>query len=254
MDGTVNVGPKKGAACAAATDCLNPGDLCLEGTCTSTCPAHDIPELGSAWSLRVPSPDDQGFFTTTVNGGKTVWQGSGTVSSVIYQGGVLNLRLNRPSMTGPGPSGAVFVGLPGGLGPALTAGVKVEVTLVDGSSAKNPENRAVVIRDESGALLLAADTAQNGPLLDASHTAPLTVSTTGVPLACDVIGCGKVVHAALRVTGTTAPLSIVPGRTTQAVVSGALYRVLSVGNGTFQGTGCAYTQVSPYALWKEPAP
>ena len=52
---------------------------------STSCPSNDFPELGATWGLRILEPDDLGFFTVaTTADGKTIYTGTGPVTSASY--------------------------------------------------------------------------------------------------------------------------------------------------------------------------
>lgn len=253
-DGVVEVGPNKGAACSQTMPCVGVGELCLAGSCTTGCPENGFPVLGAGWALRIPSPDDQGFFTTSpADAGSKRLSGTGTVSSVVYQGTTLVIRLSRKDVgTGDTLTGAVYLALPPGPLPPLDQGASVQVTLVDGSSKDNPENRALVVRDQAGTLLIAADMAQQGALLSATDTAPFTVTSSAAVLGCRQTECGKQLFFATRFQGPAQASVLDPGKTAVQSTDGqGTYRVLNVFNASYATTPCDLYDFRPWAVWRE---
>jgi hypothetical protein len=190
VDGVAEISPVRGPSCESHADCTRPDELCFSGACTSSCPAHDAPEIGGAWQVRVAEPDDQGFFSVTSNNGSDVYTGQGTASSVVYQSGTLIIRLTRPGTGGEALTGALYVSIPQAVLP-LASGDVVSVKLIDNSSDENYDNRAVVVRDADGGLLLAADAAQQGLLLTDGEVAPFSVRSGETVVACQHDDCGK---------------------------------------------------------------
>ncbi|MFZ5469261.1 MAG: hypothetical protein ACOZIN_07445 [Myxococcota bacterium] len=250
VDGVVEVSPERGADCSSAAQCKGE-ELCLGGICTLACPANDFPQVGGPWQLRVGEPDDQGFFTVTYQGDQRIYEGTGTISSVLYQNGTMTLRLMRAGAAGEPLNGAVFLTLPPGYSVPLVPGPTVRVKLVDGSTEDNYDQRALVVRDSAGALLLAADTAQLVNLLPAADTAPFTVSNGLQTIGCSHDECGKrlFVHTVFSAGGEN--VEVEPGKSAQKLLGGRGYQLLSVGNQTYANTHCWLKSLRPYAILKE---
>ncbi len=252
VDGIAEIAPRKGAACTSQIDCVGIGELCLSGSCTASCPANGFPVLGAGWALRLET-SDQGFFTTAApDAGVTAMTGTGEITSVVYNGGTMTVRLKK---TGAPETGAVYVTLPMGLAAPLIQGTTVSVTFLDGSTSTNPENRAVVIRDQTGALLLAADSAQQGTLLEAADTAPFAVSFSAPLVGCRLNECGKQLNFQTRFAASASSESLLdPGKSSLLTVPQGGYRLLNVTNGSYATTSCKLYDIRPYAIWREKAP
>ena len=253
-DGVVEVGPARGADCITTADCKGKDELCFSGSCTSSCPDNDYPVLGANWALRIASPDDQGFFTTTMEGNAQVFTGTGTIASATYQGSTVTIRVSRKGSSNETLNGALYVTAPPSqLGP-LTSGTAVSIRLVDASSDGNPENRALVIRDGAGVLLFAADVSQEGQLLTNSDTAPFAVSFETAVVGCRLTGCGRQLFTATRFTGPTQSVLLEPGKTANTVTTDGTYRLLDVSSSTFSGTNCSLSAQRPWLVWRDKAP
>lgn len=251
QDGIVEISPKRGADCTTTADCKGTDELCFAGACTTGCPANDVPELGGTWQLYIPAPDNEGFFATTQMGAVTTSTGTGTVGSVLYQAGTIVIRLQRPGAQGEMLKATVYLKLPPSAAPPLVTGTAVAVTVVDNSTSTNPENRALVIRDGQGGLLLAADTAQQGPILSAAQTAPFTVTFDAVPFGCRVVECGRQLYYPTRFAGPTSVSVLEPGQSGPHVTPNGTFRLLSVASYDYPKTPCKLTQVRSWALWRE---
>lgn len=249
-DGVVEIGPVRGTTCTASTSCAGTGELCLGGSCTASCPANGFPELGANWSLRLPSLDDQGFFERSTQGGNDLYTGTGTLTSVLYQGQTIKLELSRPGAGGETLRATVFVSLPPGFAAPFPQGQTVAVKLVDGSKLK-PDNRALTVRAMTGELLFAADVAQPGPLLSAADLSPFTVERTGEVIGCRVDTCGKLLYAQTRFAAGADSITLDPGASVEKTAAGGLYRFLNVGNGRYAKTTCEFSDLAPWALWKK---
>lgn len=254
IDGVVEVGPRKGTACMSQLDCTGVGELCLGGACTASCPANGFPTLGSGWALRIDS-SDQGFFTAASDGGQSgVQTGTGEITSVVYNGGTMTIRLRRIGTSGEVLTAAVYVTLPMGQAAPLPQNATVTVRLIDGSTNANPENRALVIREPAGALLFAADHAQQGTLLKAADTAPFRVSFAAPLVGCRFNECGKQLFFQTRFEAPPANSAMDPGKSVLVTIPQGAYRVLNVSSGSYGATTCKLFDIRPFAIWREKAP
>jgi hypothetical protein len=247
------VTPERGAACTTTADCSGKDELCFSGACTAGCPANDFPALSATWSVRVGSVDDQGFFTTSTADGKTIYTGTGTISSALYNSNSLTLSLTRTGISGALTAGLDLT-LPSGQAPPFTSGQPVTVKVIDGSSSDNPENRALTIRDSStGALLIAADVGQAGTLLDAADLTPFSLTWEAAIVGCRAGDCGKELFSPLRVTGPGGAISLQPGNTAPQSTADGTYRLLNVGNSSWATTTCHFKLLRPFLLFRERA-
>lgn len=249
-DGVVEIGPQRGTTCADTGLCAGAGELCLGGSCTTSCPANGFPELGANWSLRLPSVDDQGFFDRTTVGSNTVLTGTGTLTSVLYQGQTTKLELARAGNGAETLRGTVFISLPPGFAAPFPQGETVTVKVVDASKDR-PDNRALTVRSSSGALLFAADVAQPGPLLSAAELSPFTVERAPQLIGCRVDTCGKLLYQQTRFAAGADSVSLDPGASVEKLAGGGLYQFLNVSNGRYPKTQCTFGDLAPWALWKK---
>lgn len=253
-DGVVEVNPERGADCQSHADCSGEGELCFGGGCTRACPETGYPELGGAWQVRIPEPDDQGFFTWMTEGGIERYTGSGTVGAVRYENDTMTLTLRRELPSGGTAVGTVYVTLPRGVAAPLSIGEPVSVTLIDASTDRNPDNRGIVIRGAGDVLLLAADTAQKGGLLGADLIAPLQVSrSTAEIVGCRHTECGKRLHHRTRFTfggnaGDAQTVELEPGEVAEVVATSQTFRLANVGNARYEATHCTLDDVMPWAV------
>ena len=118
----------------------------------------------------------------------------------------------------------------------------------------NPENRALIIREPAGALLFAADHAQQGVLLKAADTAPFAVSFTAPLVGCRFNECGKQLFFQTRFEAAAATSSIDPGKSALLTIPQGAFRVLNVASGTYGTTTCKLFDIRPFAIWREKAP
>lgn len=255
QDLEVEIGPARGAACTTTADCRGTDELCFDGACTTGCPANDIPSFGAQWSLTVASPDNMGFFERSARGAQqNVYSGTGTLTSAQYASGTLQLRFSRPGLTpGENLTGGVQIGFPVGTGAPISSGGQVKVTLIDDGEAQ--PTRAFVMRDAAtNDILLAADTAAKGNLLDDTDLLPFSVTTGSTPVGCAMDACGRFLYAARLFASGGASVQIVPGQTKNLSVGVGTWAFLDVTSGTYQHTSCDVTSPGPYAFWKVTTP
>ncbi len=252
-DGLVELSPAKGTVCTQQSDCRGVGELCLGGACTASCPANGFPVLGAGYALRIDS-SDQGFFTTAKLDAGSVSTGTGDVTSVIYNGGTMTVRLKRTGTAGETLTAAVYVTLPMGQAAPVPQGAKVTVKLIDGSTQTNQENRALVIREATGALLFAADHAQQGTLLKADDTAPFTVASTPLIIGCRFNECGRQLFFKTKFSNAPVESNLEPGKAALLTVPQGAFRALNVTDSSFATTTCKLFDIRPFAIWREKAP
>jgi hypothetical protein len=248
-EGEVELSPSVGAPCAAHQDCTGKGELCLSGGCTPACPLVLFTQVGAGWQVRIPEPDDEGFFAQTSEGGRKHWRGSGSIGSVRYENETLTVRLTRPGPGGAALTGTLYVTVPKGQLPPLQVGEAVEVLVADASSSGNPENRGAVIREAAGRLLLAADTAQGASALTAAEVAPFEVVVGGEVFGCAHDDCGKRYYRPTTFLHPEGQLAVPPGSALEAVVSGDAIRFVNVGNQRYESTWCRLQALTPYVIF-----
>jgi hypothetical protein len=251
----VEIAPPRGAACTTTADCRGEGELCFDGACTSGCPPNDFPEVGSAWNLLVPSPDNMGFFERFAQTTGFRLTGAGTLTSVQFQGSTLQLALSRPGpVQGEVLTGRVQVQLPPGFGPPLAPNTPVKVSVYDRGGML--PNRAVVVRhDVTNELLFVADMGQGARLLPAAELQPFTVSDAPAPVGCQQSACGRFLVTPVRFGAGTSTVEVLPGRTGTVSAAGGTWQLLNVTNGAWAMTSCSVTELRPYAFWKlQPGP
>ncbi len=250
-DGVVEINPERGAACESHADCKGEGELCFAGGCTRACPETGYPELGGAWQVRIPEPDDQGFFAWSTQDGVQTHIGSGTVGAVRYENDTMTLTLRRQLAGGGTAVGTVYVTLPRGVAAPLRIGEAVHVTLVDASGDRNPDNRGILIREgsPSGTILLAAETAQKGSVLRPDLTAPLLVTRSAAGITgCRHTDCGRRLHHKTRFEIAGEAVELQPGESVDVVSAGQTYRFANVGNARYESTHCTLDDVMPWAV------
>lgn len=249
-DLVVEIGPARGSACARDADCKGANELCFDGACTSGCPPNDFPQLGSAWSLLVPSPDNMGFFERTARTRGSQLAGTGTLTAVGFQGSTLQLTMSRPGpVAGEVLTGRVQVQLPPGFGPPLQVGLPVKVLVVD--DGEDQPTRAVLVRHATtDEVLFAADVAQTGRLLEPADLAPFSVGDGPAFVGCSLTGCGRFLMTAVTFGAGGAPVEVLPGKTATVSVGGGTWRFLNVTSGVYLDTSCPVSDLRPYTFWK----
>lgn len=253
-DGLVEIGPGRGAACVTNVECRGADELCLDGSCTSGCPANDYPELGSTWNLLIPPPDNMGFFTQLPRAKGTALSGTGTLTSFLYSGTSLQLHLSRTDpVTSERLTGGVSLSLPPGIGAPLVAGSDVSVLVV--TDGRTQPARAVVVRDAAtNHVLLAADMNYNEPTLQPAELAPVSLSVGTRVLGCRQEGCGKLLYTPLVFSSDLKSLELEPGQSGDLALPEGLYRFLNVSSGAFASTDCDVTSLRPWVFWRQQAP
>ena len=199
QDREVEISPARGNACTSGTDCKGAGELCLDGACTTGCPANDFPAVGEEWILTVASPDNMGFFEMMARPKGNQFTGTGTLTSAVYQSNTLALSFSRPGVV-PGEllTGRVQIKLPVGTGAPLMSRRQVAVTLLDDGDTMAP-TRAFLMKDVlTGDILLAADMGQGGRLLQPIDLGPFKVEDAAVAVGCSQGACGRLIYFALR--------------------------------------------------------
>ncbi|HVE81951.1 MAG TPA: hypothetical protein VND93_03855, partial [Myxococcales bacterium] len=240
VDGVVELSPTAGAGCQTHGDCRqDAGELCFGGACTTGCPATGFPEYGADWQVAV-SVTDQGFFTITSS--PTTYTGTGTLTDWQINNGTMKLSLSRPASGGGNLIGSVYLTVPAAYFPAVVRGETVSVKVIDASTSKIQNNRAITVRDAAGKLLLAADPAIPAAILGAADTAPFTVAATGEIVGCDLQPCGKRLHFRTAFGGAAtdsgAVLELDPGSSSVVAADGLTYKLLNVVN-TRPGQFCS---------------
>jgi hypothetical protein len=195
------------------------------------------------------------FFSVATASGKSTYTGKGTISSVLYQGVTLKIVVARKSALNENLTATVYIRFPPGQAAPLTVGTQIDVRVIDAASSDNPDNRAIVLRDGNGQLLLAAETAQNGRLLTNADTAPFTVTFEEKTIGCRLESCGKLLFSKTRFESASGAVLLDPGKGADQVVLGAgSYHLLNVNNGRYGTTTCKPSKLQPYAVWQAKAP
>ncbi|MFZ5440526.1 MAG: hypothetical protein ACOZQL_10995 [Myxococcota bacterium] len=254
QDLTVEIGPAVGSACATTADCKGSGELCFDGACTSGCPANDFPATGAEWVLTIANPDNMGFFEQSARGTKaTLFTGTGTLVSAVYQSGTLQLSFSRPGLPGELLTGRVQVKLPLGTGVPLEANTPVKVLVVD-DGAENP-SRALVLRNATtNEVLFAADMGQNARTLEPADLAPFAVSDGDTPIGCSLDVCGRLLYFPLRLSAGAQSVEVLPGATGQLTLGATKYSFLNVSSGKYETTRCPVSDLRPYFFWMVTTP
>jgi len=221
-----DISPDPPTPCGPANACPA-GQLCQQGVCSASCLANGVPPLGASWLVAVSVITDQAFFTTS---GATL-RGAGTVGTVSFSQGVLDLRLSRSEGMGAAV-GELYAQLPRTLTALplqLGQAVTVEVVPMDASDPHSASG--LVIRDAAGDLLLAAELDTGAPVLTADDLAPFAVSGQGTPMACDQVPiCGRNLHSTVRFSAGAASVDAEPGATVSLAVGGRTWDATAVAN------------------------
>lgn len=254
-DGLVEIGPVRGAACESDRQCPGADELCLGGSCTSGCPGNDFPEVGSAWNLLIPSPDNRGFFTRTPRGAGSILTGQGTLTSFIYAGTGLELHLSRVDpQSGERLTGVLMLTLPPGTGAPLETGAYVSVLVAEDGRKPQP-GRGVVLRDgATRAVLFAADMAYQAPVLQPIDLQPLTVGRGEGAVGCRKDACGKFLYDTTTFAGGGRTLELRPGQTGDLTLPEGLYRFVDVTSGAWPTTDCDVSSMHPWLGWRQALP
>jgi hypothetical protein len=248
QDGVVELSPQVGSECQSHEACnMDAGELCFGGACTTGCPATGFPEYGANWFVNV-SLTDQGFFTLTTVGGLKISEGAGTLTDVQINNGTMKLTLSRPASGGGNLIGSVYLTVPAAYFPVLFRNEMLQVKVVDASTSKLQNNRALLVRDSAGKLLLAADPGLPAPILGAADTAPFGISASGEIAGCDLQPCGKRLHFRTAFTGASSGdagvLALDPGGTSTVVANGLTYKLLNVSDNRPASICTAVSQVA----------
>jgi hypothetical protein len=250
-DGEAEVRPMPPAPCTQDSECTQPA-LCLEGVCTTTCPANTFPAVGGAWQVRVLDPEEQGvpgfFSRSTGAGGRRILTGSGQLTSVRYSNGTMTLQLSRPATPAGEYKASLSLAVPSEASVALNVGEPLTVRVVDASTSPLPENRALTLRDGSGALLLAADPAQLGAVLATEDTTPFTVVSLPGAVGCADTSCGKRAFQRTEFQAGTLAVALKPGESKEMVAASATWLVLNLSNSFYRSTSCQLKSQLPYVI------
>lgn len=242
QDGVVELSPSRGTTCNTHADCADAGTgtdggslLCFNNTCTPVCPANDFPQLGGSWQVSIDDPQnsDYGFWPAPVGSNPMIWSATGVVTSVTYNGGTMIASLATDTSENA-PHGVLNVTLPPGYPVALYTHEVISIRIVDNSPSSYIPLRAVVIRDSTGQLLLAADMAQGGPLLSAKDIAPFAVSDAHDIEGCDTTPCGRRVFDGTDFSFQGGlPYTLSPGESVTADTDAGTFVLLNVSNSRF---------------------
>ncbi|MBL8955426.1 MAG: hypothetical protein JNK82_31920, partial [Myxococcaceae bacterium] len=241
-DGVAEIGPQRGADCVTTADCKGDGEMCFSGACTASCPANTFPSEAES-SLRV-AVDDRGFFTTVQTGSKITYTGSGTVGSASYNASSLRIFLTRTGGGGETLTATLDLDVPKAmhLGP-LSSGQKVTVKVIDNSTLARPaSNTGFVIRDDTGALLVVADSGLGSPNLAAADLAPFTATFQGAPVGCRVTACGKQLFQEGTFGDGSKTVELGPGQSANLVNTAGTFRAVNVFGGDYGASGACETK------------
>src|SRR5262249_21736474 len=145
----------------------------------------------------------QGFYAITTAGGRTTSQGTGTLTDVQVNNGTMKLSLSRPASGGGTLLGFAYLTVPPADFPVLFRNETLTVRVVDASTSKLQNNRAIIVQDSTGKLLFAADPGLPAPILGTADTVPFSISASSDIVGCDLLGCGKRLHFRTAFGGAT---------------------------------------------------
>ncbi len=251
QDLEVEIGPPRGNACSMQSECKGENELCLDGACTTGCPANEFPIVGAEWILTVATPDNMGFFEMSARAEGNQYAGTGTLTSAVYQASTLLLSFSRP---GPMPNelltGRGQIKLPTGTGAPLMPGRQVTAVLVDDGDTSAP-SRAFLMKDAAtGDILFAADMGQGGRLLLPTDLGPFSVSDGQDPIGCSQNSCGRLLYFTLKFASGTQSVELQPGGTGELTIGSSKWKFLNVSSGAYGSTGCPVKDLRPWAFWK----
>ena len=251
QDLEVEISPARGSSCMSTMECKGMGELCLDGACTTGCPANDFPAVGAEWILTVASPDNMGFFEQSARTVGSQFTGTGTLTSAGYSASTLSLGFSRPgTVAGELLTGFVQIKFPIGTGAPLMSGRQVTATLLDDGDTSTP-SRAFILKDAlTGDILLAADMGQGGRLLKPSDLGPFSIDDGQVALGCTQTGCGRLVFFPLRFTAGGTSLELAPGAQGQLTLGTSRWNFLNISSGAYERTSCPVKDLRPFVFWK----
>lgn len=251
QDLEVEIGPARGSACTSTTECKGMDELCLDGACTTGCPANEFPEVGAEWILTVATPDNMGFFEMSARPQGSQFAGTGLLTSAVYQSSTLLLSFSRPGpIAGELLTGRVQIKLPIGTGAPLMSGRQVSAVLVDDGDTSTP-SRAFVMKDAvTGDVLFAADMGQGGRLLQTADLGPFKVEDGTVAVGCSQNSCGRLLYFSLKFSTSSDSIELLPGATDELAIGTSRYSFLNISSGAYGSTSCPVKDLRPWAFWK----
>jgi hypothetical protein len=251
QDLEVEIGPARGSSCTSTSECKGEGELCLDGACTTGCPANEFPAVGTEWILTVATPDNMGFFEQSARPQGSQFSGTGLLTSAVYQASTLLLSFSRPGpIAGELLTGRVQIKLPVGTGAPLMSGRQVTAVLLDDGDTSAP-SRAFVLKDAAtGDVLFAADMGQGGRLLLPSDLGPFSVEDGDVALGCTQNSCGRLLYFSLLFKAGSQRVELSPGTSGELSIGSAKWKFLNVSSGAYGTTTCPVKDLRPWAFWK----
>lgn len=251
QDLEVEISPPRGSACTTTSECKGEGELCLDGSCTTGCPANTFPVVGAEWILTVANPDDMDFFQLSARPQGNQRTGTGQLTSALYQSGRLSLSFSRPgALPGQLLTGGLQVTLPGGNGPALTVGRQVSLLILDDGDTSAP-SRAFVMKDAAtGEVLFAADMGQGGRLVLPTDLGPFNVEDGQEVVGCSLNSCGRLLYYSLRFERGADTLDLLPGDSGELSIGSSRWKFFNVSSGAYGKTTCPVKDLRPWVFWK----
>lgn len=251
QDLEVEIGPARGNACSTTSECKGADELCLDGACTTGCPANEFPAVGAEWILTVATPDNMGFFEMSARPQGSQYSGAGLLTSAVYQSNTLLLSFSRAGpAAGELLTGRVQIKLPIGTGAPLMSGRQVVATLVDDGDTSAP-SRAFVMKDLlTGEVLFAADMGQGGRLLQTADLGPFRVEDGQVAVGCTQNACGRLLFFSLKFSAGAKTIELQPGANDTISIGSDRWHFLNVSSGAYGSTTCPVKDIRPWAFWK----
>jgi hypothetical protein len=252
VSGVVQFTPPSATNCSKTADCTG-NQLCQDGVCSTSCLPNTVPPLSSTWSASVGNPADQGFFATTSSTTRTAMTGTGTISSIQYTGGDVQISVYRNDPNLGRLTASMYITLPGGRAVPMAVGDVVTVTVIQSTDPTRP-GAAGVIFAAPPLIELVIDSGLGGPVLTPADMQPFAVTTEGEPFACNPGDCGRKIHRTMTFTAGGTTLVLQPGTPQFQSIGGYRYEFVPVANYTFDYPGCDPYPVTPFVILYSPIP
>ncbi len=246
VSGVIVLSPPSAPNCNVTADCTGT-QICQDGLCSTSCLPNQVPALSGTWSADVGDPDNQGFFTQATSTDRITLTGSGTVGSIQYTSGDVQIGLYRNDATLGRVTATMYITLPGGRAAPMAVGDSVDVTVIESTDSTRPGANAAVFR-RSGVTLLVIDAGRGGPVLTPQDMQPFSVATEGEEFACDPGDCGRKIHRVMTFTGGGVNVALQPGTSQVQVLGGYSYEFVPVTNYKYDYAGCDPQPITPFVI------
>jgi hypothetical protein len=246
VNGPIVLSPPASPTCTSTSDCTGMA-ICQDGVCSTSCLPSNVPPLSATWSAFVGDPDDEGFFTMSSGTNRTILTGSGTVASVGYTGGDVQIALYRDDPVQGRLTANMYLTLPGGRAVPMAAGDPVTVTVVESTDPTRPGANGAVFQNNNVTLLV-IDAGAGGPILTPDEMQPFTVATDGEEFACDPGDCGRRIDMMMTFTAGGVNLVLAPGTSQFQMVGGTNYEFVPVADFKYDYSGCDPQPVTPFVI------